>query len=49
MFHPAHAVPISSWFNDLHDTELQDIIPFLEDLAQPQVTDVTQVLDVVLE
>ncbi|KAG4305458.1 hypothetical protein PORY_001014 [Pneumocystis oryctolagi] len=33
IFHPTHAVPISSWFNDAHDTELLDLIPFLEDLT----------------
>ncbi len=46
IFHPAHAVPISSWFSDAHDTELLDIIPFLEDLASSRVEDVTLVLDV---
>ncbi|EMR11200.1 hypothetical protein PNEG_00792 [Pneumocystis murina B123] len=43
VFHPTHAVPISSWFNDSHDTELLDLIPFLEDLTT--VPDVTTVLD----
>ncbi|KAG4301923.1 hypothetical protein PCK1_001899, partial [Pneumocystis canis] len=43
IFHPTHAVPISSWFNDVHDTELLDLIPFLEDLTT--VPDVTAVLD----
>ena len=33
IFHPANAVPISSWFNDPHDTELIDLCPFLTDLA----------------
>jgi RNA polymerase II subunit A small phosphatase-like protein len=42
VFHPAHAVPISSWFNDVHDTELLDLIPFLQDLAD--VEDVSAVL-----
>ncbi|BFZ64035.1 hypothetical protein YB2330_005173 [Saitoella coloradoensis] len=46
IFHPSHAVPISSWFNDMHDTELVDLIPFLEDLTG--VGDVGQVLDVSL-
>ncbi|KAJ3108536.1 hypothetical protein HDU97_000818 [Phlyctochytrium planicorne] len=32
IFHPTNAVPISSWFNDVNDTELLDLIPFLEDL-----------------
>ncbi|KAI8849376.1 HAD-like domain-containing protein [Chytridium lagenaria] len=32
IFHPTNAVPISSWFNDPNDTELLDLIPFLEDL-----------------
>ncbi|KAK9765150.1 hypothetical protein K7432_006746 [Basidiobolus ranarum] len=32
IFHPANAVPITSWFDDPHDTELIDLVPFLEDL-----------------
>ncbi|RMZ76409.1 hypothetical protein DV737_g4854, partial [Chaetothyriales sp. CBS 132003] len=48
IFHPQHAVPISSWFSDAHDNELLDLIPVLEDLAGPQVTDVSLVLDVTL-
>lgn len=43
LFHPANAVPITTWFNDIHDTELLDLIPFLNDLAT--VDDVTKVLD----
>nr|CAG8524809.1 14500_t:CDS:2 [Entrophospora candida] len=43
IFHPTNAVPISSWFNDPHDTELLDLIPFLEDLTI--VDDVMVVLD----
>ncbi|CAG8608842.1 4868_t:CDS:2 [Acaulospora colombiana] len=43
IFHPTNAVPISSWFNDPHDTELLDLIPFLEDLTT--VDDVMVVLD----
>lgn len=45
-FHPQHAVPISSWFSDAHDNELLEIIPVLEDLADPHVTDVSVVLDI---
>ncbi|KAK2606396.1 hypothetical protein QQS21_003215 [Conoideocrella luteorostrata] len=48
IFHPQHAVPISSWFSDAHDNELLDLIPVLEDLAGPNVTDVSLVLDVTL-
>jgi RNA polymerase II subunit A small phosphatase-like protein len=43
VFHPTNAIPISSWFNDPNDTELFDLIPFLEDLKM--VEDVTVVLD----
>ncbi|KAG6899980.1 hypothetical protein C0993_004748 [Termitomyces sp. T159_Od127] len=43
IFHPNNAVPVSSWFNDPHDTELTDLIPFLTDLAT--VEDVRGVLD----
>ncbi|KAI0895930.1 NIF-domain-containing protein [Annulohypoxylon nitens] len=48
IFHPQHAVPISSWFSDAHDNELLDLIPVLEDLAQSTVQDVSLVLDVTL-
>ncbi|KAF9970166.1 hypothetical protein BGZ73_007216 [Actinomortierella ambigua] len=43
IFHQTNAVPISSWFNDPHDTELLDLIPFLADLTV--VTDVNPILD----
>ncbi|KAI4268806.1 MAG: hypothetical protein L6R35_006728 [Caloplaca aegaea] len=46
IFHPQHAVPISSWFSDAHDNELLDLIPVLEDLAGSRVRDVSLVLDV---
>lgn len=46
VFHPQHAVPVSSWFSDTHDCELSDLMAFLEDLALPQVDDVALVLDV---
>ncbi|KAJ5934213.1 Dullard phosphatase domain eukaryotic [Penicillium verhagenii] len=48
IFHPQHAIPISSWFSDAHDNELLDLIPVLEDLAGTQVQDVTMVLDIAL-
>ncbi|KAL7945116.1 HAD-like domain-containing protein [Trichoderma barbatum] len=48
IFHPQHAVPISSWFSDAHDNELLDLIPVLEDLAGSNVSDVSLVLDVTL-
>jgi len=43
IFHPNNAVPVSSWFNDPHDTELTDLVPFLADLASTD--DVRGVLD----
>ncbi|KAF8622350.1 hypothetical protein AX15_007082 [Amanita polypyramis BW_CC] len=43
IFHPNNAVPVSSWFNDPHDTELTDLVPFLADLGV--VEDVRGVLD----
>lgn len=49
IFHPQHAVPVSSWFSDNLDNELLDMIPFLEDLSSPNVDDVSLVLDVNLE
>lgn len=33
MFHPDNAVPCTSWFDDIHDTELIDLIPYFERLA----------------
>ncbi|KAK9365094.1 HAD-like domain-containing protein [Lipomyces kononenkoae] len=48
IFHPQHAVPVSSWFSDAHDNELLDLVPFLEDLASNRVRDVSLVLDVVI-
>ncbi|KAF8894895.1 HAD-like domain-containing protein [Gymnopilus junonius] len=43
IFHPNNAVPVSSWFNDPHDAELTDLIPFLADLTL--VPDVRGILD----
>lgn len=43
LFHPNNAVPITSWFSDPSDTELLDLVPFLEDLTR--VDNVTVVLD----
>ncbi|GJJ06559.1 hypothetical protein Clacol_000752 [Clathrus columnatus] len=43
IFHPNNAVPVSSWFNDPHDTELTDLVPFLTDLRLTD--DVRGVLD----
>ncbi|KAJ1970720.1 hypothetical protein H4R35_005698 [Dimargaris xerosporica] len=43
-FHPNNAIPITSWFNDTHDTELLDLIPFLVDLEG--VPDVVEVLKI---
>ncbi|EJU04267.1 NLI interacting factor, partial [Dacryopinax primogenitus] len=43
IFHPNNAVPVTSWFNDPHDTELTDLCPFLKDIKD--VEDVRGVLD----
>ncbi|PIL35835.1 transporter [Ganoderma sinense ZZ0214-1] len=43
IFHPHNAVPVSSWFNDPHDTELTDLCPFLADLCH--VDDVRGILN----
>lgn len=34
IFHPDNAVPVASWFDDMHDNELLDLIPFFEKLAK---------------
>lgn len=33
-FSPQNALAISSWFSDVRDTELLDLIPMLEELAK---------------
>ncbi|KAJ3903788.1 NIF-domain-containing protein [Lentinula edodes] len=43
IFHPTNAVPVSSWFNDPHDAELPDLVPFLADMTS--VMDVRAILD----
>ncbi|KAI9306640.1 HAD-like domain-containing protein [Cunninghamella echinulata] len=43
LFHTSNAVPVSTWFNDPHDTELTDLVDFLNDLTY--VEDVTLILD----
>ncbi|TSL54342.1 Carboxy-terminal domain RNA polymerase II polypeptide A small phosphatase 1 [Bagarius yarrelli] len=42
IFHPDNAVPVASWFDDMSDTELLDLIPFFERLSK--VDDVYTVL-----
>lgn len=42
IFHPDNAVPVASWFDDMSDTELRDLIPFFERLSK--VDDVYTVL-----
>jgi len=34
IFHPDNAVPVASWFDDMTDTELRDLIPFFEKLSK---------------
>jgi RNA polymerase II subunit A small phosphatase-like protein len=42
IFHPDNAVPVTSWFDDMEDKELLELIPFLEGLST--VDDVCRVL-----
>lgn len=42
IFHPDNAVPVASWFDDMSDTELLDLLPFFERLSK--VEDVYSVL-----
>ncbi|XP_017773868.1 PREDICTED: carboxy-terminal domain RNA polymerase II polypeptide A small phosphatase 1 [Nicrophorus vespilloides] len=34
IFHPDNAVPVASWFDDMQDSELLDLIPFFEQLSK---------------
>lgn len=34
IFHPDNAVPVNSWFDDMSDTELRDLVPFFEQLSK---------------
>ncbi|XP_016301140.1 carboxy-terminal domain RNA polymerase II polypeptide A small phosphatase 1-like [Sinocyclocheilus anshuiensis] len=34
IFHPDNAVPVASWFDDMSDRELLDLIPFFERLSK---------------
>ncbi|CAG2100093.1 unnamed protein product [Medioppia subpectinata] len=36
IFHPDNAVPVASWFDDMTDTELSDLIPFFERLSNKE-------------
>lgn len=36
IFHPENAVPVTSWFDDRNDTELKDLIPFLESISSSE-------------
>uniref|UniRef100_A0A8C1RBK2 CTD (carboxy-terminal domain, RNA polymerase II, polypeptide A) small phosphatase-like a n=1 Tax=Cyprinus carpio TaxID=7962 RepID=A0A8C1RBK2_CYPCA len=42
IFHPENAVPVQSWFDDMTDTELLDLLPLFEGLSKE--TDVYSVL-----
>ena len=39
MFQPDHAIPVTSWFSDPSDTELRDLIPFLQWLSSQKAVD----------
>jgi len=34
IFHPDNAVPVASWFDDMNDRELLDLIPFFERVSK---------------
>ncbi|XP_034024839.1 CTD (carboxy-terminal domain, RNA polymerase II, polypeptide A) small phosphatase-like a isoform X2 [Thalassophryne amazonica] len=36
IFHPENAVPVQSWFDDMSDTELLDLIPLFEGLSKEE-------------
>jgi len=33
LFHPEYSIEIGSWFDDIHDTELNEMLPFLVDVV----------------
>lgn len=35
-FHPSPQVPVQSWFDDMNDTELLDLLPFFEGLSKEE-------------
>jgi len=43
LFHPQNAIPVTTWFDDMNDTELLDLIPFLLELEKSD--DVVTFLD----
>uniref|UniRef100_A0A4W5MD81 protein-serine/threonine phosphatase n=1 Tax=Hucho hucho TaxID=62062 RepID=A0A4W5MD81_9TELE len=36
IFHPENAVPVVSWFDDVEDSELRNLLPVFEDLSQAE-------------
>nr|XP_042701870.1 carboxy-terminal domain RNA polymerase II polypeptide A small phosphatase 2 isoform X4 [Chrysemys picta bellii] len=36
IFHPENAVPVQSWFDDMADTELLNLIPIFEELSEAE-------------
>jgi len=44
-FQPENAIPCDSWFDDLEDRELFDLVPILEGLADDSVEDVIEELE----
>jgi len=44
LFNRENAIPCETWYNDTTDRELEEIIPLLERLADPGVTDVRKEL-----
>ena len=41
-FHPDNAVPVASWFDNMSDMELHDLVPFFDKLSR--VDDIYTVL-----
>ncbi|KFV74268.1 Carboxy-terminal domain RNA polymerase II polypeptide A small phosphatase 2, partial [Struthio camelus australis] len=36
IFHPGNAIPVQSWFDDMADTELLNLIPIFEELSEAE-------------
>ena len=45
----SNAVPISSFIDNMKDTDLMDLIPYLDDMSSPHIEDIRPILANFLE